>query len=625
MRRIMIGLMMAVTAIVLFGNGPVSDRTFASDRSERKKEAARREAIKKDPLAYRMVGDRTGVDGMRPVRVEGIGLLINLHGTGSDPPLNVYRERMTDFMQKLPNPVRQPARFLASPSTAIVLLRAHIPSGARKGDQIDVEVWVPPGDVTTSLKGGKLLPARLSANLVARNELKKGDELIEAMGPVLVTGDPSNPEDAASLRRGMLLGGGRVLADHDFRIAWAKADRAGSLKQARRSQELARRINLRFATSRFGPRQGLATAKNDKFIELKLADEYRYDIQRYLHVVRRVPVSTSETFTRTALQILEERLLRPTETLEAALRLEAIGKPAIPVLMRGLKSSKTGVRFASAQSLAYLGDASGLSTLAHLAEHEPAYRAYALTAMIALDRPASRAGLTRLLHARSAETRYGAFRALWSFDKLHPEVRGKNLNNQFYLHKIDSEAEPMVHVARSFRPEVVLFGAEQRIQTPLSLRAGEFITLHNAADDRILLASFRPGRDEVRERRAESSLLLADVIEAAAKLGATYPDIVDMLQQAARNGNLSGRLEINALPEVVRLSTLDRIAGSGDTLTGPSGGPIDLPSLFASPGDKRAKQALIAPPEDGDFEDKPTRAKGGKRRSVFDFFRRSGN
>lgn len=46
---------------------------------------------------------------------------------------------------------------------------------------------------------------------------------------------------------------------------------------------------------------------------------------------------------------------------------------------------------------------------------------------------------------------------------------------------------------------------------------------------------------------------VADVLRAADELGATYPDIVQMLTQASEQRNLEAKLETDALPESGRI------------------------------------------------------------------------
>lgn len=574
------------------------------------------QAAAKKLESYPMVGDETGIDGLFPVKVEGIGLVVGLPHTGSDPPPNGFRDYMLEQMQK--RGVHNPNEILASDTTSIVLLRAFVPPGARKGDIVDVEVWVPPGDSTTSLKSGRLLKASLYESVIAKDKFNlKGKEIIRVEGPVLVTPGPNDSKDSASLRKGKILGQGICLVDRDFRMILDR-DR----KSVRRTKEIAYRVNQRFFVSQGVASEGLAKPKDDKTVELKVSKQYRFDIERYLLVARKIPRSNSDSFYSRIMPELKEDLLDPQTTLEAALRLEAIGPRSTPTLKEGLKSEYEVVRFASAMALAYLRDGTGVEELRRLAENSGIYRSYALGGLVALDQPISRVHLSGLLGSRSAEARYGAFRALWVHDHEDPQVRGERLNDEFWLHVIRTRAEPMVHVSRAFRPEIVVFNEIQQLKAPFSLRAGEFILINAGPEgERVHLASVRAGQGGAVRKRAESSLSLVDVIQNATKLGATYSDVVDLLKQAAEKGCLMGRLEVNALPQSPPLETLAAMTGA-EPPSGRPNGRVGAPTLFSiSEGDGRR---VPGEPLAGGPAEKPDSAKTvdeKKTKRSFNIFR----
>jgi hypothetical protein len=175
------------------------------------------------------------------------------------------------------------------------------------------------------------------------------------------------------------------------------------------------------------------------------------------------------------LELLERQLLEPVTASNAALRLEAVGADAIPVLKKGLQSADPEVRFYAAEALAYLDDSSAAGPLAEAAKNEPAFRAYALTALSAMDAFAAEEALRSLLDVPSAETRYGAFRSLWAMNPNSDLVRGEELGEQFSYHVLRTNGPPMVHVTRNRRPEIVMFGADQHFQPPMVVDAGKQI------------------------------------------------------------------------------------------------------------------------------------------------------
>ena len=87
----------------------------------------------------------------------------------------------------------------------------------------------------------------------------------------------------------------------------------------------------------------------------------------------------------------------------------------------------------------------------------------------------------------------------------------------------------MVHVTRSRRAEVVLFGREQRFSTPLAVNAGNQIMVTSTGDDEIAVSKFSV--HDADQKRVVSTKV-DDVIRAIVDFGGTYPDVVQALQEA---------------------------------------------------------------------------------------------
>jgi hypothetical protein len=297
-------------------------------------------------------------------------------------------------------------------------------------------------------------------------------------------------------------------------------------------------------------------------------------------VVRAVALRQSEVDRIARLKTLQKQLLDPITASRAALQLEAIGKRGIEPLKAGIRSTNPEVRFYSAEALAYLDDADASSVLAEIAREQPAFRVFALTALGAMDDYDSREALHNLLHVPSAETRYGAFRALSNRDPLDPVIKAEELDTEFSYHVIDTEAPAMIHVTRGHREEVVLFGRQQILRTPLTIiEAGNRIMLTSNDQGEIVLSKFTV--NEPDQQRTVSTQI-DDVIRAIAELGGTYPDVVQALYEAKMAGALESRLEIDALPEAGR--KYDRVskddtqapedAFADEMEDKPSGGPF---------------------------------------------------
>ncbi len=503
-----------------------------------------------------LIGDYVTFAGLNLVTLEGVGLVTGLNGTGDDPPPSRYRTQILQEMKR--RGIRNPNEILSSPNTTLVVVRAYLPPLVRKGEHFDVEVRVPEGSETTSLRGGWLLETYLSEQAIVPGQgVLKGHTLAKAKGPILIsTGEDGDSVSLAGLlRRGRVLGGGVSLTNRDLTI-YLRSD----FRSVRNSRRIAYRISERFHSyTSSGVKVPMAEAKTDQTILLRVPKRYKDNYPRYLQVVRNIAFRETPVARRLRMERLETELNRPETAEKAALQLEAIGKESVPILKRALDNQDLEVRFHAAMALAYLNESEGIPVLAKAALEEPAFRVYALAAMAATEDADAIMHLRELLNAQtdengnvydSVELRYGAFRALWTIDPDDPAIRGESLNGQFYLHVLHTTGQPIVHLTHRRRPEVVLFGADQRFLPPLFLKAGnDIIVTAQPGADTVRLARFEPGQPD---RKRTVSTRIADVIRAAVELGASYPDVAQMLIEADKQHNLPGRLAIDALPRANR-------------------------------------------------------------------------
>ncbi|QDS97778.1 flagellar basal body P-ring protein FlgI [Adhaeretor mobilis] len=486
-----------------------------------------------------LVGGVAHPHGMGYMKVEAIGLVTGLNSTGGDPPLSGQRAGLLAEMNRMD--IEDPNAVLASPQTAMVMIRGLLHPGIQEGDKFDIEVATMARSETSSLRGGWLMDTRLTETAVLGGQVRKGHPMGLAEGAIMV--DPSSGEDGEEghTTRGRILGGGvakksrglGLIIDHQH-------------QSIRLSQAIGKSINNRFHSYDEGQREGVATPKTDEYVELRLHPRYKDNVSRFMRVVRSIPLRESPSQRQTRLGQLRDQLLDPVTTSTAALRLEAMGdEQAITVLQEGVKSEDAEVRFRAAEALAYLDVTEAVETLANVARDEPAFRAEAFLALSAMDDGVAYEELTELLSTKSAETRYGAFRSIWHMAPGDPLIRSQAITDKFGYHILDVKGPAMVHVTRSHRPEVVLFGKHHRLQTPLVLDAGPRIMI-NGDGDEIKISRF--GVNEPTQQRTVSTDLDA-VIRAIVDLGGDYPDVVQMLQQAKETGVLPSRFKVNALPE----------------------------------------------------------------------------
>lgn len=561
-----------------------------------------------------LISDYASATGMQQTRIEAIGLVTGLKNTGSDPIPSPERAALVEEMKK--RDVANPNALLASGSVSLVFIQAYLRPGIQKGDHFDIEVRVPSQSETTSLRGGYLLEARLSETAILGNQVRAGDVLALAKGPVMT--DPSNDpsKDRVAGSRGKILGGGVMLKSRPLALVLSPDH-----KDVRNSSRIGTAINRRFHTFQNGVKEGMAKAINDEYIELKVHPLYKNNIARYIQVIRSLPISESSPDRTKRIAAIERRLQDPATSAEAAMQLEALGPDGVDTLLKGIKSRDPEVRFYSAEALAYLDRREAVEPLGEIARNQPAFRVFALTALSTMQEFGAGDQLRDLLASPSAETRYGAFRALWTMNEKDPFVKGEMLGGQFHYHVLDVPGQPMIHVTRNRLAEVVLFDPKQQLVTPLALNAGNDIMITSRGGDKITVSKYSVAQGD--ERRTVSTRV-DEVIRAVVDLGGTYPDVVQALQEAKNSGVLASRFEVDALPEAGREyertaegQTPPAAGAEGDEQTAKASPASPAPDLFYQKGGRHSSSDVDADAKsekdsdaDSDSQDKPKPKKG---------------
>ena len=476
--------------------------------------------------------------GLGYIKLEAVSMATGLAGTGEDPPPSPQRASLMDEMKR--REVENPQEILASPETALVLVRGFLRPGIQEGDRFDIEVRTSSRSDSTSLRGGNLLETRLSETAILGEQLRTGHIMAVANGAILVDPTADSSKDPGLATKGRVLGGGIVTKSRNLGLI-LDHDR----QSIRLSQKIGKAINRRFHSFIDGQKQGVATPKTDEFVELVLHPRYKDNVGRYMRVIRNMSIDETATDRQARLQLLTTQLLDPVTSSTAALRLEAIGgEAAVEVLSEGLTSTDAEVRFYSAEALAYLDETRAVDVLAEVVRQEPAFRVNALAALSAMDDGAAYDNLRTLLSVKSAETRYGAFRAITTMSPNDKLTQGEDMRGMFKYHVLDIAGSPMIHATSSHRPEIVMFGKSHALNLPLVLDAGPKILVNGLEGGQIKVSQF----DGATQQRTVGNDV-ESVIRAVVELGGTYPDVVQMLQQANSTGALTSRFRVNALPE----------------------------------------------------------------------------
>ena len=384
-------------------------------------------------------------------------------------------------------------------------------------------------------------------------------------------GNAKNPNNA---KVGRVLGGGKVKKESPYMLIINE-----KRKSIRTAQILEKVINERFHQSEAGEQKGASTAKNDGLLVLRVPPAYHQNQERYFRVVQLLPMVDTPALRAQRMAAWGKDLLNPRTSGVAALKLECIGLTAVETLQAGLKSPDENVRFFAAEALAYLDDPSGAEALGETAIHLPKFRAYALAALAAMDQSAAHVKLRILMSEPDNELRYGAFNALRTLDPHDPSLgsvrvlddprseeqqdepqdsmamalaassRRPRVDDPFALYIVDSEGPPVIHISRTRRSEIVVFGRSQKLLPPIVLGTGAILLNAADKDEELEISKIVPSKFKDSDIKFRTSLDLPEMIRRVANLGATYPEVVSILEAANRQRNLPGSLVVDAVPQ----------------------------------------------------------------------------
>jgi flagellar basal body P-ring protein FlgI len=509
------------------------------------------------------VDDLSVAIGMNYLKVESIGLANSLNNSGSAPPTGIHRSLLIDEM--LTHEVENPSQLLDSSNTSLVLVRGYLPPGVRKGDHFDIEVRLPAHSNTSSLRDGWLLRSRMREIAVLNQAVHSGHIAALADGPIIVRSIFRGNDDPNNEHTGLILGGGISRMDRPLGLV-VKSKHAS----VRTSTRISSSINKRFLQYHQRDKSGVASAQRDNYIKLSVHASYRNNVSRYINVINRIVVGESVADRRERMEMLLPKLLEPTSSAEAALQLEAIGKDATSILQMGIQASDPEVQFYSAEALAYLGESAAAPVLTVLAETHMAFRWHALTALAGMDHVSALDGITELMESDSAETRYGAFTALWKRNPGSPLVSGMHYPG-FTYHHVASTASAMIHVSMAHRAEIVVFGNGVRLTPKQLIYAGKHILIKNEGGGKLQISCFTPGKPDLF---ATTDTSLADVVRGIAKVGGGYSEIVDCLQAARNQNAINARILIGVRPRPVWSYNRDAANSTDITVSNP------MPEMF---------------------------------------------
>ena len=534
-------------------------------------------------LPQKYIGKTCHFWGTRTTQIEGLTLITGLNDTGSNPGPSVQRADLLKTL-KSRKEISNSKQLVGDVSTEMVMIRGLLAPGIRKGEPFDVEVQSLRDTEATSLEGGSALQCRLRPQARLGRSVKTGHVKGLAKGRVIVESAFSTRDDESTSLRGIIPGGGIASEDRDMGLKLV-----GETVHPRTTSDIAMAINKRFTLIGRDGRVGAAEAKTDRIVNLLVPNEYKLNVGRYIKVIRNLAYAEAVNVRVNRMESLEQLMGSPSEAEVAALRLEALGRDGQPALKRALTNSDAEIRFHAAQALAYQNQEDGTEVLKLAARDEPAFRALALTALATLDSFSADKALAELLHVPSAETRYGAFYALRAKPSQSAEIAGDWVGDRFYLHAIESDADPMLHFSKAKRAEIVVFGDDQTVAEDF-LYVGSGLTVRSINKDTLRISRYRNDGSDTRKK---CSNRVTDLITALADEGVGYGQMLKMFRDAKKHETLNSRLVVHALPR----SDRDYVPGeSGEQL------PPERSEKYIA----KAAPTLFQDIEDADLDERET-------------------
>lgn len=484
----------------------------------------------------RLVQDLARPANVHAAKIEGVALVCGLQGTGADEPPSSYQQLLLQDMQRDTELKKTAKSQIASMNTAIALMETIVPPGAKKGDRLDVVIKLQPGSEATSIQNGYVENAELYQYMTA-DIIRRGYKLGAVNGFITLDPDLVENKSPVAYKQGKIIGGAVVSRS---RPVWLE------LKEEERSAGVAQRledvINKRFSYTKDGyaGKKKVAEARAGAArVNLEIPNEYRDNVVRYVNVVGAISFYETTDELNERIDRLANQLLDPESSEFAAIQLEAIGprnEKVLDAIRKGMESPTDSVRFNSAITAAYFNQRADrpqvAKILAEFAANNKTYRPACLATMGVCMKTSFDvdAELRKLLSADGIETRYGAFRALWTRNPADYMIQGENMANQFSYHCLNCGGKPYVHIAESTRPEVVLFNSDQiYLQGEVDVEANPRLTIRSEDDD-IIVKKYELDDGVDEQRRV--GYKVDDVIRAIVEIGGTYPDVVSFLTQA---------------------------------------------------------------------------------------------
>ncbi len=504
-----------------------------------------------------------------PLQTHGLVIALGDNGSSEVPtnlrkPITKYLLRSGLQSYRLGTESLTPERVLADKDTSVVLVGGSAPLGAPVGATFDVFVASLPQTQTRSLDGGLLMPIELSVAFGGRTHSRNQTHSWGiAAGPIFVNPfiDPTNPLDAAKLKTGRIIGGGKITISRAVRLQLHRPD-----------YQLADRIR-RAILNRFEREQDLllakvAKAKNRSTIELRVPPEYRYDYRHFLDLVMHLPVRFGSGSPEAHARRIAAQMELPTANHhELALVWEAMGREVVPLARELYESNNQAAAFYAARTAVRLGDSFAEDVILRFATTAGSPYQIQAIRQLAQDKRIVRATnvLRKLLDDSNERVRIAAYEALRK-RRDSSTVRTIDVAEQFQIDLVSTTRDYTIYVAQTGKPRIALFGKNMTVHRQVYFESPDELVTINAFADSKKLMMFRKiphiGRtsEPFYVDFAVSSMIqtLGSLPRHGADgkimgLGLTYSQIVGVLYRMCKQGDISAKFILQPADNLERI------------------------------------------------------------------------
>ena len=498
------------------------------------------------------IGSMSTMRNVQPLPVSGLGVVVNLAGTGSSEVPAVARQRLINELARRgvgstdsPLPNVSPEQLLADVNTAVVRVDAILPAGTTPGTRFDLLVSAADTQ-TTSLAGGDLWPVSLSIG--GSDPSLDTREVAEGAGPIYVDpliepGAMDNPETAEFRRRAVVLSGGRAMRARPVEFVLNQPS-------YRRARLIESRINERYPAA-VEDRQPTAVAKSDVRVQINIPRRWRDDPTELLRLIEHLYLSRAEGFAAYQARTLGNVLRnRPQEVDRIVMAWRSLGPNALPVLRELYDDPDFAIAFAAVEAGARLGDERAAITLAEIAQSdEPAVRERVARTLAFLPRSLRGASvLAELLDDPVIDVRLAAYDALAAAgDPLVQRVPVGQEPMKFILDRVPAQ-RPLIYVNHNRRPRLAVFGDNLEFDRPLLARMWDNRLMFrvNAPGSPLVVFYQKPGttHGETYDLRPDLATLLFFLGHEPTRkmpqpgLDLSYGQVVDIVHRLCREGHL---------------------------------------------------------------------------------------